>query len=421
LNRSIITGEQPIGPSDLPPGRQRGETGPVRVLFIGSRVLGFKTVGQLLENATADRADIDAVHWYPQYNLLERVLSAPTPLTRWGLDFRARRAMHSLSRSVRRRLGKDGDLPSDRFDVVFFHTQQLGSCIPSLVGRVPFRTVVACDATMKLYQQWFGDSPRGAGGAIGHERLILHGADAVAGWSNWVLNSVRDDYDVSPAKLFLFRPCPIRATSVEPAQRNYSGKLRILFAGNDWERKGGPRLIRWHQERWIGKAEVHVCSAKAPQDHSLRDVVWHGATPHKKLLEEILPTMHVLAAPTSVDTFVIAVAEAQIAGVPVVTSRLSGIQELVKDGVTGFLCDRTVDQEFIAGVDQLVASEALRREMAIAAHAHASRNLNSRTWTDHLLDQFKHLASGRQIERAPAGTDDARMAEGQTDSDSSAS
>ena len=401
MNRAIINADEPIAPGMLPPA-QRGPGQPLRVLFIGHRALGFRTTSSLLETHAGERADIDAVHWYPTRTFAQRLLAAPTPLSRWNLDMHKLRSQSAAGRAVARRL-VPGGIELSRFDVVHVLTQQMGAFLPGLGGRSTCRWFVQADATMPLYQRWFDDSSTLAGPSMRLERAVFAAADAVACWSAWTLESVRDELGIAPEKLFLYRPCPRGASANVRAES--SGKLRIVFVGNDWQRKGGPRLLRWHQQRWISRAELHVCSASAPADPKLKDVVWHGPTPHEKLVGQILPNMHVMAMPTTLDTFVIAVAEGQIAGLPVVASRLSGLQELVRDGVSGFLCDRHDDDGFIRAIERMIDDPQLRHRLAAGARAHAARNLNSDVWHRHLFDQFHRVAAGRSPILAPESVD----------------
>lgn len=403
MNRSIINADEPITPAMLPPAvREAG--GPLRVLFIGNRSLGFKTSSALLETHAGERADIDAVHWYPAWTLADRLLAAPTPLSRWNLDMRKLRDQLVAGRAVSRRLG-GGGLDLSRFDVVHVLTQSPASFLPGFRrrGGAACRWVVQADATMPLYQRCFGDASMLAGPSMRLERRIFAAADAVACWSAWTLESIRDELGIDARKLFLYRPCP----RVAPAfgRADPGGRLRIVFVGNDWERKGGPRLIRWHQERWVGRAEVHVCSAKAPVDNSLKDVVWHGPTPHAELVTRVLPSMHVMVMPTSTDTFAISVAEGQIAGLPVVASRISGLQELIRDGVSGFLCDWDDDAAFIRAIERLIDEPALRESLASGARVHAARNLGSDVWHAHFFDQLHRVAAGWEPRLAPASVD----------------
>ena len=170
-------------------------------------------------------------------------------------------------------------------------------------------------------------------------------------------------------------------------------------------RKGGPRLIRWHQELWRDIAEITRLLPHAPQDHSLKNVVWHGPTPHDKLMNEILPAADLMATPTRNDTFLIAAQEAQLAGLPVITSRMAGIPEVVRHGRTGLLCDRDDDRAFVESIGRLLTDHTLRRRMGREAHAFAAANLSATRWHNHLFDQLIALADGRPLRYAPQGVD----------------
>ena len=163
--------------------------------------------------------------------------------------------------------------------------------------------------------------------------------------------------------------------------------------------------MKWHQERWKEIAEVHVCSRTAPQDRSLKNVVWHGPTAREKLLNEVLPSMDMMVMPTRIDTFMIAGQEAQGAGLPVVTSRIAGLPEVVRHGRTGLLCRYDSDEEYIAAIQTLLKDHALRRRMGIAAREFAMTNLTAQCWHNHLFDQLVALANGTAIRYAPEGID----------------
>jgi hypothetical protein len=305
-------------------------------------------------------------------------------------------------------------LPLDRFDVVHLMTQQRGWPAAKLAGRPGMpRFVVNLDSTIAAWCRQFGwaRSPLDLDGGV--ERRILARADLIACSSRWVADSAARDAGADPAKITLHKPCavldstlPFRSHDEAPARGTPGGGLvRIVFVGNDWERKGGPRLIAWHQARWKDIAEVHVCSGKAPQDHSLKNVVWHGATNRDKLMREVLPTSDLMAMPTNNDTFLIAAQEALGAGLPVVTSRLAGIPEVVRDGRTGFLCDRDDDAGFVAAIDKLVSDHAFRRRMGLEARDFALQNLQGSMWHNHLFDQIVALADNRPTRYAPEGVD----------------
>jgi glycosyltransferase involved in cell wall biosynthesis len=404
MNRAVIHAEQPVGPDDLPPAQRRDVAAPLRLLFISTARLGFKTSAAIFERTAAARPDIDAVHWYPALSRLETLLRAPTPLRASGWDFHDLRFLLATSRCVRRRLGREGHFPLERFDVVHVQTQQMAAFLPTLRPSARCRFVVHADATVPLYRRTFGQ-PRGPiGPLVGYERNVVNAADALACLSEWTIDSMAADHGVPRERMFLFRPCPA-AGAVKAQPRVRGQKLRIVFVGNDWERKGGARLLSWHQARWTDRVELHVCSGAAPVDRAAESVVWHGPTPHERLIGELLPSMHAMVMPTVTDTFLIAAAEAQAAGLAVISSRLAGIPEVVRDGVSGLLRDRHDDAGFVDAVERLESEPGLLERLQAGAREHSARNLAAEAWNNHLFDQFHRLARGLQPEIAPACVD----------------
>ncbi len=412
MNRLLWSSDTPFPKGDdaLPPAA-RATGGPARVLFFNGSELGFSTSAKAFETICADRADIDAVHVRVPIKGLLRLAGVRTS-ERWQpwalgttrLALANGAAIMRLFRTV---------LPLERFDVVHLMTQQRGWPVARLGGRVKTKFAVNLDATVPGWCREFGwaRSPLNLDARI--EAKILRNADMVACWTRWAADSVARDCGVDPDRIILSKSCatidtsaPFRTHDESPARGTPGGGLvRIVFVGNDWDRKGGPRLIRWHQDRWKDIAEVHVCSRTAPQDHGLKNVVWHGATDRNKLLTQVLPTMDLMVIPTRVETFLIAAQEALSFGLPVITSRVAGLPEVVRDGLTGMICNHDDDAAFITAIETLLLDSEIRRRMGHAARAHALQNLSATSWHNHLFDQLVALADGRPIRYAPEGVD----------------
>lgn len=417
MNRLLWSSDTPIpkGEHALPPA-VRAPGSPARVLFFNGSELGFSTSAKAFETICESRTDIDAVHVRVPIKGLLRIAGAPTP-ERWQplalgttrLALANGAAIMRLFRTV---------LPLERFDVVHLMTQQRGWPAARLGGRVRTKFAVNLDATVPGWCREFGwrRSPFNLDARI--ESKILRSADLVACWSRWAADSVARDCGVNPDRIILNKSCatidptaPFRTHDETPMRGTpEGGPVRIVYVGNDWERKGGPRLIRWHQERWSDIAQVHVCSRSAPQDHGLKNVIWHGATDRNTLFTKILPSMDLMVIPTRIDTFLIAAQEALSFGLPVVTSSIAGLPEVVRDGVTGLLCRHDDDAAFVAAIERLLKDHTLRRTMGHAARSFALHNLSSSIWHNHLFDQLVALADGRPVRYTPEGVDVRRSA-----------
>jgi glycosyltransferase involved in cell wall biosynthesis len=411
MNRLLWSADQPPPNPDALPPLRREPGGPARVLFFNGSELGFSTSAKAFETVCATRSDIDAVHVRVPIKGLLRLAGAPAS-ERWQPWALGTTRLALANGVVMMRLLRTA-LPLERFDVVHCMTQQRGWPIAKLGGRVGTKFAVNLDATIPGWCREFGwpRSPLNLDARV--ESKILTRADMVVCWTRWAADSAVRDCGVDPGRITINKSCALvdpdapfrRHDEIPPRGAPGGGPVRIVFVGNDWERKGGHRLIRWHQERWKDIAQVHVCSRTAPQDHSLKNVVWHGPTARDKLMNEVLPSADLLVMPTRIDTFLIAAQEAQGAGLPVVTSRIAGLPEVVRHERTGFLCTHDDDDAFIAAIETLLTDHALRRRMGVAAREFARLHLSADGWHNHLFDQLIALADGRPIRYAPEGID----------------
>jgi glycosyltransferase involved in cell wall biosynthesis len=72
--------------------------------------------------------------------------------------------------------------------------------------------------------------------------------------------------------------------------------------------------------------------------------------------------------------------------VPVVSTRIAGIPELVEDGVSGFLVPPGDAEALAAAIERLLADSALRDRFGNAGRAVVQRDFNSGIEADRLHD-----------------------------------
>jgi glycosyltransferase involved in cell wall biosynthesis len=106
--------------------------------------------------------------------------------------------------------------------------------------------------------------------------------------------------------------------------------------------------------------------------------------------------------------------EAMSCGLPVVASRLSGIPELVEDGVSGLLVTPGDSDAIAAALRRLVDDPALRRRIGEAARARVVRDFDLATNARAILERIDRSAPvGQRVGASPSGTEvrsDARLA-----------
>ena len=113
---------------------------------------------------------------------------------------------------------------------------------------------------------------------------------------------------------------------------------------------------------------VHAAADRSPA----RDrITVSGFVPHAQV-PRVLASLDVLALPSVYEEMGSVLVEAMASGLPVVASRVGGIPDLVRDGVTGLLVP-PMDVDALAGaLDALVADPGCRLRMGSAARQRAA-------------------------------------------------
>ena len=114
----------------------------------------------------------------------------------------------------------------------------------------------------------------------------------------------------------------------------------ILFAGTGWERKGLRFAIRAVEQVHDPRVILLVAGKGRQNRYSSPVVRFLGPV---KGMEEVYAASDLLVAPSLYEPFSLVALEALGSGVPVITSRLSGISEIMASGVHGAVIDDPSD------------------------------------------------------------------------------
>lgn len=263
----------------------------------------------------------------------------------------------------------------------------LSAAIEEMEPKIPF--TVATDHTRAAMER---DLSRGAWSREDMEReaRLFRSAAHVFPMSDWTARSIVEDCGVDPARITVMPPSLDLGRFVQPTYEDHA-LLRLIFIGNDFQRKGGNRLCEWMAGPLLGKAELHIVSGDPDAAKKGPGVVFHGRVPNDKLVGELLPGMDALCLPTASDMSPLVIIEAAAAGLPVVASRIGAIPELVLEGETGFLLAPDDEVGFIATLERLAADSGLRRRLGTRAWEHAHRNHDANINYNMLIDQLIEL------------------------------
>jgi len=364
-----------------------------RVLFVNNDVLGWRTFGDELSRATRARDDMYAVHlhFHDDRSMLRKLAERRV----WrGQELRY--AHGAVVRARATQLAKTLEAPrmTDLFDAIHVSPHLLALGIVRSRWQGPVSVIFDADVRKAKEQRQTLTGPqfeRQFRSLHTNEGEVVRRANRLWAMSQWAADHMAGEYHLDPDTITVIPP--VRSVTARtwdtPA---HPGPVRIAFVGNDLDRKGGYRLIQWHRDHWTRTAELHIFTATPRPKRDLEGVVWHQRVDNRVLVSEHLKSMDFFVLPTTSDMSPFAVTEAVAAGLPVVSSAIGGIGELVQHNVSGILCDPTDDTAYITAIDTLVTDPRLRETMGRAALRNAHTTLDPHTVMTTFINGILDLA-----------------------------
>lgn len=356
------------------------------------RSLGWRTFASELRCALAASEAAEVVHVDLDAEGLQRVLGARLPREPSVVSNQVRKAV--LWRQHARVLSST--LVRGRFDFVLASPSVLGPLVVAACRQTSTPFALSIDATLSLYGE-FKAAPAGWGAGQrrldAFDRATFRQAALIAPMSDWAARSLRDDYGIAEQWIHVTPPSvQVDVMPIRPPRRSVDRRLRVVWLGNEWERKGGADLVRWHQTALRDHVELHLIGS-AP-NIAADGVYVHGRVPRDQIAS-LLPSMDVMALPSHFDLSPFVLAEAAAAGLPAVASSIGAIAELVRDGETGVLCEPGDGAGFVAALRGLAADPDRVDQLGAAARRHAQKRLNARRTYPALVDAILRTARSR--------------------------
>ena len=269
------------------------------------------------------------------------------------LSFRAR--TRSLDRRLRSQLSN--------FDVLL----QVSGVFAPFCGAYPKPVTLFCDYTTKLaelnYRPWFHMENEPAKRWHDLETRLYHDCRMIFTASANTRKSLLDHYGLAADRVRVVGEGV--HTIHEHPHKNYD-ESTVLFVGRDFERKGGPALLRA-----FAKVRQRLPSAKllmvgtpprGPQDN----VSWLGDLADRKQMEEVFSKSTVLVLPSICEPFGLTMIEAMSHGLPVIGSTVDAMPEIIQEGESGYLVAPNDVDALADRLLTLLSSPALCRSLGAA-------------------------------------------------------
>jgi glycosyltransferase involved in cell wall biosynthesis len=295
-----------------------------------------------------------------------------------------------------------GDGP---IDAMFVHTQVPAILIPDVLRRIP--TVVSLDATPIQYDELgehYGHATRGA--RAEHlkwraNRDCFAAARAVVTWAEWTKRGLVDRYEVPADKITVIPPGVDSRKWVARTEHGgaENAPVRVLFVGGDLARKGGLTLIEAvRQLRGAGVAvELDLVTRNdAKTEPGIR--VHHGLGPNSPGLIELYQRADVFCLPTLGDCLPMVLSEAGAVGLPLVSTDVGAISEIVRPERTGLLVPPNDPESLAGALGRLAGDQGMRRKLGDEARRVVAAEYDAAANARRLVSLLVAIARERRAE-----------------------
>ncbi len=258
---------------------------------------------------------------------------------------------------------------------------QIGTTF-SLPAATPYVTLE--DMTLKqarvVHPVFERMSERAIGAWERRRAAIYAGARTCAAASHWTADSLLGDYGVAAERVAVVGLGANHVLAASESPRAW-GSPRFLFVGIDWERKGGPLLLRaFSRLRELVPAATLDLVGGHPR------LEQPGVTPHgmrspsrehdRRLIAELFARATCLVMPSRIEPFGIAHIEAAAAGIASIGSSVGGPRDVIAPPHGGLVVDPDDEEGLLEAMRRLCDPQTASR-MGAAARERAPLY----TWT----------------------------------------
>ncbi len=366
---------------------------PKNFVFVMEQTLGNAVHASNLRKAFEGEKSVN-IKWldinYPPETRLDKI---PPFRSNWtfGSGLKARRALSSLH---------------SRPDLYFFHT-----AIPSIfsVGKtkgVP--TVMSLDATPINYDTVAEAYNHKRGSNLSERlKLALHkrtfrSAKQFVVWSRWVKKSLVEDYGVPAARIEVIPPgTDLSLWKLTPEElavrynKPAGTPVRILFVGGDFKRKGGDLLLEAYRQIFSSETptELHlVTKAELDSEPDKSIFIHRGITANSPEIQKLFREADIFVLPTEGDCLPMVLGEAMAASLPIISTRVGAIDEVVLEGENGLLIKPKDKDGLVNALNSLIKNPELRQKMGQRGREIAEADHDSTRNSQRLLEMCKAVA-----------------------------
>lgn len=227
------------------------------------------------------------------------------------------------------------------------------------------------------------------------EKSALENATFIVYPSQWAANSAKKDYSISPSKIHVF---PYGANIFNnpnfPNRQSPAKGPKLLFLGNDWERKGGKIAYDTFLElqRLGFTPELTICGTIPPveinQNHiRVIDFLDKSKPEDFNKFMSIMNESHFLILPTSKECYGIVFCEASAYGLPSLSFNTGGVSGAIKEGINGYLLPlNSTYKDFANKILEISTNEGVYEKLSESSYAYYKSELDWINFSDKIIN-----------------------------------
>jgi glycosyltransferase involved in cell wall biosynthesis len=206
--------------------------------------------------------------------------------------------------------------------------------------------------------------------------------------SDHTKNAIINDYGIAKEKVVtIYNGVNLKEL---PSVEKDCNNRTILFVGIEFERKGGPTLVRAFKEvkKEIKDAKMVIIGSKPPIND--KDIIVKGYISRNELLQ-LYKDASVFAMPSICEPFGIAFLEAMAYKTPCIGSTADAMPEIIEDGGTGFLVSPNDYKQLADKLILLLENEHLMKRMGEEGRKRVEKHFTWDLVVDRMTEQFEEI------------------------------
>jgi glycosyltransferase involved in cell wall biosynthesis len=364
--------------------------------FIIEQTLGHITHSKNLQHNIKKDLSVEAYWGLPAWDTIGLESIIPVFRSNWTVraGIRARRELASMKRET-------------KLDALFFHTQVTAVLAQDYMKKIP--TIVSLDATPIQYDS-LGEYYAHSKGPNWLEKLkwrtnrdCFQAASHLVTWSEWAKQGLVDDYQVPSEKVSVIPPgVNIEEWNFPKFENEHKDRIKILFVGGNLERKGGLVLLEAFRElRSEGfvnqngnpvEIELHLVTRdQIPIENGM--FVYNKMQPNSKPLKDLYSRSDIFCLPTYGDCLPMVLSEAGASGLPLISTEVAAIPEIVQDGKTGFVVPIGDVISLTSALRKMITDHRIRNRMGKQASEVVREKYDAEKNTYQLLELLKSIVN----------------------------